>query len=164
MLMTDISKPIAPLAITAADAPPRTKPSNYPEPFFSRMAKREKRPLGDLFGLKNFGVNLTKLAPGGESALLHRHSKQDEFIYILEGEPTLVTDKGDVQLSPGMCAGFPAAGLAHQLVNRTNRDVIYLEIGDRTPGDEGSYPNDDIQAVLGPGHKWMFTHKDGTSY
>ena len=87
----------APLAIVAKDAPLRTKPSNYPEPFFSRMAKREKRPLGDLFGLQNFGVNLTKLAPGGESALLHRHSKQDEFIYILDGEPTLITDQGEAQ-------------------------------------------------------------------
>jgi uncharacterized cupin superfamily protein len=153
-----------PLAIVAQDAPPRTKPSNYPEPFFSRMSRREKRTLGDLFGLKNFGVNLTKLAPGGESALLHRHSKQDEFIYILEGEPTLVTDTGEMQLHPGMCAGFPAAGLAHQLVNRTDRDVVYLEIGDRTPGDEGSYPNDDIKAVLGSDGKWMFTHKDGRPY
>src|SRR5687768_12401653 len=77
-----------PIAIVASSAPPRTTPSTYPEPFFSRMAKREKRPLGDLFGLKNFGVNLTRLAPGGESALLHRHSRQDELIYVLEGEPT----------------------------------------------------------------------------
>jgi uncharacterized cupin superfamily protein len=154
----------APVAIVAAEAPPRTKPSNYPEPFFSRMAKREKRPLGDLFGLRNFGVNLTRLAPGGESALLHRHSKQDEFVYILEGEPTLVTDSEDVQLKPGMCAGFPAAGIAHQLVNRTDRDVVYLEIGDRTPGDEGTYPNDDLKATLGPQGTWIFTHKDGQPY
>src|SRR5712671_7618626 len=121
-----------PLAIEAMSAPPRKKPSNYPEPFFSRMSRREKRPLGDLFGLKNFGVNLTTLHPGGESALLHRHSKQDEFIYILQGNPTLVTDQGEVTLAPGMCAGFPAQGLAHQLVNRTSSDVTYLEIGDRT--------------------------------
>jgi uncharacterized cupin superfamily protein len=153
-----------PIAIKAADAAPRAKPSNYPEPFFSRMLKREKRPLGDLFGLKNFGVNLTWLAPGGESALLHRHSKQDEFVYILEGEPTLVTDTGEVQLAPGMCAGFPAQGIAHQLVNRTDRDVVYLEVGDRTPGDEGSYPRDDLKAALGPDGKWRFTHKDGTPY
>ncbi|MCB1476105.1 MAG: cupin domain-containing protein [Hyphomicrobiales bacterium] len=152
-----------PLAIRAADAAPRVKPSNYPEPFFSRMARREKRPLGDLFGLKNFGVNLTRLAPGGESALLHRHSRQDEFVYILQGDPVLVTDQGEVQLSPGMCAGFPAGGVAHQLVNRTADDVIYLEMGDRTPGDEGSYPNDDIQAVMGPSG-WIFTHKDGRPY
>jgi uncharacterized cupin superfamily protein len=153
-----------PIAIKAADAAPRAKPSNYPEPFFSRMLKREKRPLGDLFGLKNFGVNLTRLAPGGESALLHRHSKQDEFVYILEGEPILVTDTEEVQLAPGMCAGFPAQGIAHQLVNRTDRDVVYLEVGDRSPGDEGSYPRDDIQAALGPDGKWRFTHKDGTAY
>jgi uncharacterized cupin superfamily protein len=157
-----MSRP-APLAIVAADAAPRTKQSNYPEPFLSRMGKREKRPLGDVFGLKNFGVNLTRLAPGGESALLHRHSKQDEFVYILEGRPTLVTDRGEVQLTPGMCAGFPAAGLAHQLVNRTDRDVVYLEIGDRTPGDEGTYPADDIAAKLTP-NGWAFTHKDGTPY
>jgi uncharacterized cupin superfamily protein len=161
--MTDKKQP-APLALVAKDMPPRTKPSNYPEPFFSRMARREKRPLGDTFGLKNFGVNLTRLAPGGESALLHRHSKQDEMVYILEGEPTLVTDQGEVQLRPGMCAGFPAGGIAHQLVNRTDKDVLYLEIGDRTPGDEGSYPNDDIKAALGPDGKWLFTHKDGRAY
>jgi uncharacterized cupin superfamily protein len=153
-----------PLAVVATEVAPRTKPSNYPEPFFSRMARREKRQLGDVFGLRNFGVNLTRLAPGGESALLHRHSKQDEFIYILEGEPTLVADQGELTLRPGMCAGFPAQGAAHQLVNRSSADVVYLEVGDRTPGDEGSYPVDDIQAVLGADGKWSFTHKDGRPY
>jgi uncharacterized cupin superfamily protein len=153
-----------PLALRALDAPPRTRPSVYPEPFYSRMLRREKRPLGDLFGLSNFGVNLTRIGPGGESALLHRHSRKDEFIYILEGEPTLVTDQGEVALAPGMCAGFPAGGVAHQLVNRTDRDVLYLEIGDRSPGDEGSYPNDDLRAVLGADGKWVFTHKDGSPY
>jgi len=153
----------APIAIVAAEAAPRTKPSNYPEPFFSRMLKREKRPLGDVFWLKTFGVNLTRLAPGGESALLHRHSRQDEFVYILEGTPTLVTDRGEVRLAPGMCAGFPAAGLAHQLVNRTNADVVFLEVGDRAPNDEGTYPADDIAAKLTP-EGWVFTHKDGRAY
>jgi uncharacterized cupin superfamily protein len=153
-----------PLALAAADVPPRTKPSNYPEPFFSRMARREKRQLGDPFGLTNFGVNLTRLDPGGESALLHRHSRQDEFVYILEGTPTLVTDAGETTLSPGMCAGFPARGIAHQLVNRTDAPVLYLEIGDRTPGDEGSYPADDLAAVLGPDGRWIFARKDGTPY
>ena len=155
---------LPPIALEAASAPLRTKPSNYPEPFFSRMAKREKRPLGDLFGLKNFGINLTRLKPGGESALLHRHSKQDEFVYILEGNPTLVTDRGEVALAPGMCAGFAADGIAHQLVNRTDSDVVYLEIGDRTPGDDGTYPADDLKAALGPDGKWQFTHKDGRPY
>lgn len=156
-------KPI-PLALDAASVPPRTKQSNYPEPFFSRMLKREKRQLGDQFGLKNFGVNLTRLKPGGKSALLHRHTKQDEFVYILEGRPTLVTDEGEIELAPGMCAGFPAAGYAHQLVNRTAQDVLYIEIGDRSPGDEASYPRDDIQAkMISPGN-WAYTHKDGTPY
>ena len=153
-----------PVAITAASAPARVKRTNYPEPFASRMSGREKRPLGDLFGIKNFGVNLTRLVPGGESALLHRHSRQDEFIYILEGQPTLITDDADTLLGPGSCAGFPAGGTAHQLVNRSGADVVYLEVGDRTPGDEGSYPRDDIQAALGPDGRWRFTRKDGTPY
>jgi len=155
---------LPPIAVEAAAAPSRTKPSNYPEPFFGRMGKREKHPLSDLFGLKNFGVNLTRLKPSGESALLHRHSKQDEFVYILEGNPTLVTDRGEVALAPGMCAGFAAGSIAHQLVNRTDRDVVYLEIGDRTPGDDGTYPADDLRAALGPDGKWQFTHRDGRPY
>jgi uncharacterized cupin superfamily protein len=152
-------------AIKAAEAPPRAKSSNYPEPFFSRMARREKRPLGDLFGLVNFGVNLTRLAPGGESSLRHAHSRQDEFIYVLEGKPTLITDAGETPLEPGMCAGFKAGtGDAHHLVNRTRSDVLYIEVGDRATGDEGRYPDDDIQAVLGADSKWRFTRKDGTPY
>ena len=153
-----------PGAVDADAVPPRTKPSNYPQPFLSRMAGREKRQLGDFFGLKNFGVNLTRLRPGAESALLHRHSRQDEFIYILEGRPTLVTERGQIELAPGMCAGHPAGGLAHQLVNRTAADVVYLEIGDRAEGDEGSYPTDDLQASLGADGQWTFTHKDGRPY
>lgn len=151
-------------AVRADSVPPRTKSSNYPEPFLRRMSGREKRQLGDFFGLRNFGVNLTTLAPGGESALLHRHSRQDEFVYVLAGEPTLVTEAEEIRLCPGMCAGFPAQGIAHQLVNRTDEEVVYLEIGDRTSGDEGSYPVDDIQAALGADGKWTFTHKDGRPY
>jgi len=153
-----------PVAITAASAPKRVKPTNYPAQFAARVAGREKRPLGDLFGLTNFGVNLTTLAPGAESALMHRHSRQDEFIYILEGSPTLATDQGEAQLSPGMCAGFPAAGLAHHLINRSKEPVIYLEIGDRSAGDQGEYPADDLRAALDPAGQWQFTHKDGRPY
>ena len=153
-----------PVAIAADQASPRTKPSNYPEPFASRMAGREKRPLGDLFGLTNFGVNLTRLAPGGSSALRHAHTKQDEFVYILQGNPTLHTDEGRTRLAPGMCAGFKAGtGNGHCLINETQRDVLYLEVGDRTPGDEGSYPDDDLKALMVDG-KWRFTHKDGSPY
>lgn len=154
----------APIALLAATVPPRTKPSNYPKPFSDRVAGREKRTLGNLFGLKNFGVNLTRLTPGSESALLHRHSKQDEFVYILQGEPTLVMESDEMQLGPGMCAGFPSGGAAHHLVNRSEEDVVYLEIGDRTAADEVTYPNDDLKAVLGADGKWAFARKDGTPY
>jgi uncharacterized cupin superfamily protein len=148
-------KPI-PVAVTAAEVPARSKPSVYPEPFASRMVGREKRQLGDQFGLKNFGVNLTRLAPNAVSALRHAHTKQDEFVYILHGRPTLHTDEGRTQLSPGMCAGFKAGtGNGHCFV--------YLEVGDRTPGDEGSYPDDDLKALLVDG-KWRFVHKNGVPY
>jgi len=128
------------------------------------MAKRDKRPLGDLFGLANFGVNLTTLLPGGESSLRHAHAKQDEFVYVLRGHPTLHTDEGRTRLAPGMCAGFKAGtGNAHRLVNETDEEVAYLEIGDRTPGEQVVYPDDDIAAVLVDG-KWKMTHKDGSPY
>jgi uncharacterized cupin superfamily protein len=153
-----------PIAIVAEAAPLRTKSSSYPEPFASRMDGRKKRPLGDLFGLNNFGVNLTRLEPGGESALLHRHSRQDEFIYVLSGQPTLITDVAEVKLLPGMCAGFPAQGIAHHLVNRTDEAVVVLEIGDRTKGDQGTYPGDDLAASQNPDGTWLFTHKDGRRY
>ena len=156
--------PERPTAIVAADAPPRTRQTNYPEPFASRMAGREKRPLGDIFGLTNFGVNLTRLAPHASSSLRHAHSRQDEFIYVLAGHPTLHTDEGRVRLAPGMCAGFKAGtGNGHRLVNETAEDVVVLEVGDRTPGDEGTYPDDDLKAVFVDGG-WQFVHKDGTPY
>jgi uncharacterized cupin superfamily protein len=153
-----------PVAVTAAEVPVRSKPSVYPEPFASRMVGREKRQLGDLFCLTNFGVNLTRLAPNSVSALRHGHTKQDEFVYILQGRPTLHTDEGRTQLSPGMCAGFKAGtGNGHRLINETTEEVVYLEVGDRTPGDEGSYPDDDLKALLVEG-KWKFVHKDGKPY
>lgn len=159
-----MSTPATPAAIRATDAPARIKRSNYPEPFASRMAGRSKHPLGDVFGLVNFGVNLTRLAPGAMSALRHAHSRQDEFVYILQGCPTLHTDEGRTPLAPGMCAGFKAGtGNAHHLINETSEEVVYLEVGDRTQGDEGSYPDDDLQAVLLAGN-WAFVHKDGTPY
>jgi uncharacterized cupin superfamily protein len=153
-----------PVAIVASQAPPRTKPSIYPEPYASRMAGREKRPLGDLFGLSNFGVNVVRLLPGAGSALRHAHSRQDEFVYILQGHPVLITDAGETQLSAGMCAGFKSStGNGHQLLNRTSEEVIYLEIGDRSAGDTVVYPDDDLQAALVEG-KWLFAHKDGSPY
>ena len=151
-------------AVYATDVQPRRKQSNYPEPFASRMIGREKRQLGDFFGITNFGVNLTRLAANSVSALRHAHSKQDEFIYILQGRPTLHTDEGRIQLAPGMCAGFKAgSGNAHNLINESSEDVVYLEVGDRTSGDEGTYPDDDLKAELVEG-KWHFMHKDGSPY
>jgi len=156
---------VFPVAVVATEAPPKTKATNYPEPFASRMKGRLKRPLGDLFGLGNFGVNLTRLEPGGSSALRHAHSKQDEFVYILEGRPTLVTDAGETELQPGMCAGFKAGtSNGHRLVNRTTESVVFLEVGDRSVNDTVSYPDDDIKAVLNASGQWQFTHKDGRPY
>ena len=158
-----MNKDARPPALVAADIAPRTG-SNYPEPFASRMKGRAKRALGDAFGLRNFGVNLTRLAPKCMSALRHAHARQDEFVYILEGQPTLVTDEGRMKLAPGMCAGFRAgSGNAHHLVNETSSDVVYLEIGDRTPGEEATYPDDDLHLVSADG-RYRFTHKDGSPY
>jgi uncharacterized cupin superfamily protein len=153
-----------PAALLAESVTPRARASNYPAPFAQMVAGREKRALGDAFGLTNFGVNLTRLAPGARSALLHRHSRQDEFVYILSGAPTLVTETDALPLAPGMCAGFPAGGAAHCLVNQTDTEVVYLEIGDRTAGDRGEYPADDLEARLGPDGRWSFFHKDGRPY
>ena len=151
-----------PTAILATDAPSKG-PSGYPADLRRKVEGREKRVLGDVFGLANFGVNLTTLAPGAASALRHAHRTQDEFVYVLQGEPTLLTDAGETALRPGMCAGFRAGtGDAHCLVNRTARDVVYLEIGDRTPGDAVVYPDDDLAAAMGPDGKWRYSRKDGT--
>jgi uncharacterized cupin superfamily protein len=155
---------ISPLALVAADVPPRSPPSAYPAEFAVRVQGRVKRVLGDRFGLKNFGVNLTRLAPGAESALRHAHARQDEFVYVLEGSLVLRTDAGETLLTAGMCAGFAAgSGDAHQLVNRSDADALYLEVGDRSPGDAVVYPDDDLAATLVDG-LWTFTHKDGNPY
>ena len=156
-----------PTTIMAADASPRAKPASPPFPpvMVAKVEGRDKRPLGDLFGLTNFGVNLTRLAPGACSALRHAHAKQDEFVYVLEGEATLVTDAGETPMTTGMCAGFKAGtGDAHHIVNRTTKDVVFLEVGDRSAGDSVSYPDDDVIAVFGPDGRWKYSKKDGTPY
>lgn len=138
--------------------------SNYPEPFKHRVATRAKRRLGDALGLKNFGVNLTTIAAGGQSALRHWHGVQDEFIYVISGELVLVTDGGEQTLKPGMAAGFPGGKPdAHCLLNRSDSDATYLEVGDRNPGDAVNYPDDDLAARMKDG-RWTFSHKDGSSY
>lgn len=160
--------PATPVALDALSIAPRGHSSTYPQSIRAflgeRLAGREKRALGDAFGLTNFGVNLTRLAPGAVSALRHAHTRQDELIYILAGSPTMFTNEGRVRLSPGMCAGFKAGtGNASQLLNETGEDVLYLEIGDRSSGDEVTYPDDDLFATFADG-QWRFFHKDGTPY
>ena len=153
-----------PAALRALDVPLLAKQTGYPEPYASRVKGRAKRRLGDAFGLTNFGVNLTLLKPGSISSVRHSHTKQDEFVYILEGTPTLVTDAGPTRLAPGMCAGFKAgSGDAHHLRNDTAEDVWYLEIGDRIPGDGANYPDDDLAASV-VGGAYVFTHKDGSPF
>jgi uncharacterized cupin superfamily protein len=153
-----------PIAIVASEAPTRKKPTGYPPDLRRAVEGREKRSLGDLFGLTSSGVNLTRLAPGAASALRHAHRTQDEFVYILEGTPTLITDVGETLLCPGMCAGFRAgSGDAHHLVNRTQRDVVYLEIGDRSADDHVTCPDDDLVAWPGPDGARPYSRKDGSA-
>ncbi|MBD2440178.1 cupin domain-containing protein [Nostoc sp. FACHB-110] len=152
------------MIIDPENVPNRTT-SNYPEQFKHIVKGRVKKALGNAAGLKNFGVNLVTLQPGSCSALRHWHTRQDEFIYILSGEATLITNAGAEILTPGMMAGFPAGEEnGHHLVNRSDDLVIYLEVGDRTANDEGAYPDDDLIAKADGNGKWIFTTKDGTLY
>ena len=141
---------------------PVKKGFEYPEPFKAAVATRERRALGDALGLKNFGVNFTRLPPGDASSQRHWHSRQDEFVYIIEGKVVLVTDAGEQVLGAGVAAGFPAnSGDGHQLVNRSGRDVIYLEVGDRSANDACDYPDIDLQVRWIDGEE-HYVHKDGT--
>jgi uncharacterized cupin superfamily protein len=145
-------------------AVPAATGSAYPEPFRSRVSSRRKQKLGDALGLKNFGVNLTTIPPGAVSALRHWHTHEDEFIYIVSGELVLVTNEGEQRLTAGLCAGFPAGKAdGHCLVNRTDRDAVYLEVGDRRPDDAVTYPDDDILGRATPQGR-RFSRKDGTPY
>lgn len=151
--------------VPAVGIPPPDKKTIYPAPFAGLVEGRTKRKLGEHFGLRNFGVNLTELAPGSISALLHHHSRQEEFVYILQGTPTLVLDEEEYLLKPGDCMGFKAGtGSAHQLINRAKEPAIYLEVGDRTAGDEVDYPKDDLKAVQLANGAGALTHKDGSPY
>lgn len=162
MMTTAEATPSRP-AMDPMELTPRTG-SSYPEPFAAACAEREKRALGDAFGLNNFGVNLVRLPPGAASSQRHWHSRQDELVYVLEGEVVLVTDAGEQRLTAGMIAGFPAnTADGHHLVNRSTRDVLYLEVGDRSEGDEVDYPDIDMLVRRIDG-KRRYVHKDGTPY
>ena len=155
--------PTDPLA--ALDVLPWERKTLYPEPFARQVEGRIKRRLGDHFGLTNFGVNLTELLPGAVSALSHHHTKQDEFVYVISGTPTLRLDDREYLLRPGDCCGFKAgAAVGHQLVNRSQSPVRFIEIGDRTAGDYATYPKDDLKFTQIKDGAWILTHKDGTPY
>ncbi len=158
-----MSKPLARSAALDPKTVEARRSSGYPDKFKPLVAGREKHALGNALGLVNYGVNLVRLEPGAQSALRHWHTQQDEFVWIVEGELTLVTDAGATLLTPGMCAGFPKGKPdGHHLINRTDRDAWYLEVGDRNPGDAAVYPDDDLAAIVTPAYK--FTKKDGSSY
>ena len=156
-------KPSMP-AFDPADVP-ESNATSYPEPLRAPNQNRYNRRLGNHAGLKNFGVNLTRIVPGGQSSYRHAHTRQDEFVYVLEGEVVMETNAGAQVLQRGMCAGFPAGtGDAHRFVNRSGADVVLLVVGDRSPDDEVAYPDMDMHARLGADGKYRFTHKDGTPY
>ena len=158
-MLTSLKLPaLDPLGVT------EVRGSGYPEPFKSRMGDRAKRRLGEACGLTRFGVNLVTLGPGGQSALRHWHTLEDEFVYVLSGEVTLVTDVGEQKLSAGMCAGYPAGKRdAHHFVNRGAEPATYLEIGNRIDGDNAFYPDDDLMWA-DDGRGQYAAHKDGRRY
>jgi uncharacterized cupin superfamily protein len=138
--------------------------SIYPAPFAEPLEGRAKRALGDALGLSQFGVNLTTLAPGAWSSQRHWHKTEDELIYVLDGEVSLVTDAGETVLTPGMAAGFPAGRPdGHHLINRSDKPVRYLEVGTRAPTEEAEYSDIDMKARKLDG-RFVFTHKNGEPY
>lgn len=135
--------------------------SLYPRQFQAAVAGRVKRRLGDALGLSDFGVNLVELPPGAASALRHWHSAEDEFVYVLSGTLTLITDAGEQELPAGSCAGFPRnADDGHCLVNKGDAPATYLEVGSRNPADRVVYP--DVDMVLE--RRLVFARKDGSAY
>ena len=148
--------------IEISKATVRTK-GVYPQPYAAVTDGREKAALGNVAGL-TFGVNLTRLKPGAASALRHWHENEDEFVYVLEGEITLIEEGGETVLGPGDCAGFQA-GVAngHHLVNKSQRDALYLEIGTRAAGELAHYPDADL-VVERDERGLRFLHKSGEPY
>jgi uncharacterized cupin superfamily protein len=144
---------------------PESNATSYPAVFKEDNSRRWNRRLGDHVGLKNFGVNLTRIEPGAQSSARHAHTRQDEFIWVVEGELVLETNEGSQTLGAGMCAGFAAGcGNAHRFVNRSGKDAVILVIGDRTPFDEVLYPDIDNHGKAGADGKYVFTRKDGSPH
>ncbi|MEM6712055.1 MAG: cupin domain-containing protein [Pseudomonadota bacterium] len=155
-----------PKPIKVANIEPRTK-SIYPELFASATDGREKRALGNLFDLTQFGVNHTTLAPGSSSALRHYQTYEDELVYVLSGTPTLEMDEGQAVLKPGDVIGFKGGVKnGHRIINLSDEPAEIIEVGTRKPDvDEVVYPDDDLLLVQSPdGGKRIFTKRDGTPY
>ena len=143
-------------------AVPARKGSGYPAPFDAPCAERVRRRLGDAGGLQDFGVNLMHLPAGGWSSQRHWHSHEDEFVYVLEGELTLVEDAGETLLRAGDCAAFPkGSGDGHHLINRSRASAVYLEVGSRSPADLTTCSDIDLMSASADGR---FVHKDGGPY
>lgn len=141
---------------------PARQGSGYPPPFDAPCASRIRRRLGDAGGLGDFGVNLMTLPPGGWSSQRHWHSHEDEFVYVLQGEVTLIEDGGETLLRAGDCAGFPKdSGNGHHLINRSSAMAVYLEVGSRQSQDLTTCSDIDMQSSNTDGR---FVHKDGTPY
>ena len=137
----------APAAVAAVDVKAESG-GGYPEPFRARMGETDWRRLGNVFGLTQFGVNLETFQPGAQSALRHWHTLDDEFVYVLEGELVLIEDEGETVLRPGDAAGFKAnVPNGHHLVNKTQRDAVYLEIGTRAATERAHYPDVDLEFI-----------------
>ncbi|MEX2149613.1 MAG: cupin domain-containing protein [Steroidobacteraceae bacterium] len=156
--MKSIAAPVDPLEVAA------NSHCGYPDPFRARCLPREKRALGDACGLTKIGVNHTTLAVGAASSMRHWHTHEDELVYVLEGELTLVTDAGEWALCAGQCAAFPAGHEdGHQLINRGTVPAVYLEISNRDDADLPHYPDVDLcwrASASGGG----YFHKNGESY
>jgi len=136
----------------------------YPPVLAARVAGRSRRALGDAAGLTQFGVNLVDLAAGAESALRHWHTHEDELVYVLTGELTMITDEGEQVLTAGMFAGFPAGRAnGHHFVNRSSAPARYLVVGTRVEVDTAHYPDDDLMWLKVDGRE-VPGHKDGTPY
>jgi uncharacterized cupin superfamily protein len=149
--------------IDVAKIPVDTR-TGYPAPFDRVVVGRERKRLGNAAGLDQFGVNLTTLKPGAASALRHWHEKEDELIYMLEGEVVLIEADGEAVLKPGDAAGFKASsGDGHHLINRSNRNAVYLEIGARAKYERVDYPDVDLQVVRDD-KGLRYTHKNGDPY
>jgi uncharacterized cupin superfamily protein len=134
--------------------------SGYPEPYYSRCMPREKRRLGDVFGLQKIGINRTTLPPGKESSMRHWHTHEDEFVFVLEGEVVLRTQAGEQVMTAGCCAGFPAGSSdGHQLINRSDKPAVYLEISNRDAEDCAHYSDADVDLLARRG---KFTRRDGS--